>query len=590
MNNTYMSGLWDMIEQRFASSDDRLKTSEWLKKNTTIKGRPFNWDKYPFQEALMDDESQNACTIKPSQVGVSEVYQRVILSLLRRNPFRKGIYAYPDDEMRKKNVQTRVHPMVDERDGPFILPTEDKPILSIELIQLGSSFLYMTGSKTGDATSTDADIVFLDEYDLHNMANASLFMSRMQNSDWRLHRKFSTPTWTNYGIHGAYLNSDQTEYMIKCDSCNHWQYPLFTPEFIHLPGLPSDIEHLWEIDLAQAEYFNMKTEESYVCCSRCRSKLDLGRSDNRCWVTKHPHRTHLMRGWRISPFSASTRPPSVLFRELHTTYQPAMNIKGFKNSALGEPEDAGKNRLDEAEIRACLGSREVPEIDANRATWIGIDIGHTCHVLIGQGESLESVKGVRAMQVPRGRLLDEVDSILKTYNVIGGTCDRHPESQLAEDLRVLSGGRIIPVEYRGQKEINLVKSPESDEVTHAQVNRTYIIDLAARMIRKKQIQFNGFENLDTQIIAQYRNMIRDEGPEKEATWLKLDQNDHFFHAGAFLAAALRLSEYQQAVGGHTGTAIIVAGVNVNGYTRPLTGNAPSKGSNIWQPLQAFSRH
>lgn len=583
-SNKYMVGLRDMIEQRYAPADKKLKNSEWLMKNTTLRGKPFSFDRYPFQIALVDDENRNSVTLKPSQVGVSEIYQRLALALMRRNPHRKMIYAYPDDMMRQKNVQTRVHPIADQ--PAFFQDGEAKPIRSIDLVQIGSSWLYMTGSKVGDATSTDADAVFLDEYDLHDMAIAALFRSRMQNSDWKLDRKFSTPTWAGYGVSGEYDDSDQTSYMIRCDACNHWQFPMFTPAFIEIPGLPIDYtDDLTTLDQAAVEHLDLDLRGSYVCCSKCRAKLDLSRTDNRQWVTKYPSRTHMKKGWKVNPFSTSTRPPVDLFSDLWT-YQKNNNIKGFRNSSLGEPEDTGSNRLQEADIRACLGQRAVPPIE-QKPTWIGIDMGHQCHILVGQGHSIKELKVVRAIKTPIKELASVVSALLATYYVVGGACDRHPESLAAEQLRVLSGGRIIPCEYRGQKQVNLVKDPITEEVTHAQINRTQIIDGAAEQIRKKWIHFNGFEDQAEEIVAHYRNMIREENPEKEAVWKKLDNNDHYFHAGAFLNAAILVKDYEENIDGPVATVIGIAGVDMRGYNTALIGSKP-KPNSPWQPL-TFSR-
>lgn len=577
-SNKYLSSMLDMMQTKYTPKDEKLKDSEWMQKNTTLRGRKFSFDRYPFQLALVDDENLTSICVKPSQVGVSEIYQRSALTKMRRNPHRKMIYAYPDDMMRQKNVQTRVHPLAEQ--PAFMLEEESKPIRSIDLVQLGSSFLYMTGSKVSDATSTDADAVYLDEYDLHDMATAALFISRMQNSDWKLHRKFSTPTWEGYGIAGEYNRSDQTSYHIKCDTCNRWQFPMFTPEFIEVPGLPSDFNDLLEIDQETAEHFNLDIEGSYVCCHHCRSRLDLGRTDNRNWVTKSPSRTSYLRGWKINPFSTSTRPPKDLFHDLWT-YKTNNNIKGFKNSSLGEAEETGSNRLQEADIRACLGNRNVPAIDRNRGAWVGIDMGHTCHIMVAHINSLKDVQVVRMLRVPLGKLYDTVKDILGTYRVIGGACDRHPESLAANTLREISDGKIIPCEYRGQKEINPVKSPENQEVLYAQINRTQMIDAAAAQIRGKQIQFNGFEILSEEIVTQYRNMIRDESTqEKEAVWKKLDNNDHFFHAAAFLVAGYRIKEFIEAVDGPKSSVIAIAGASVGGYTPSLLGNSKS-GNKPW---------
>ena len=43
----------------------------WVNKNTTLQGIPFNCDRYPFQEAIMNDMAREMHVIKPSQIGLA---------------------------------------------------------------------------------------------------------------------------------------------------------------------------------------------------------------------------------------------------------------------------------------------------------------------------------------------------------------------------------------------------------------------------------------------------------------------------------------------------------------------------------------
>lgn len=570
MNNQYLNELTRQIDSRFNVDSNNMLLSEYLCRNTKLKGKPFSFDRYPFQRALVDDKARVSCTIKPSQVGVSEVYQRVAMALLARNRHRKGIYAYPDDEMRKKNVQTRVLPMAEENKA-FAIPDGKSWVRSIMLIELDKSFLYITGSKTGDATSTDADFVFEDEYDLHNMEIAALFSSRLQNSDWKIQRYFSTPTYTDFGVHGLYKDSDQTEYLIKCDRCNHWQFPLFEPRFIHIPGLPSDWESLLELSQDAVDTYGIDLEGAYVRCEKCKSRLDLGREDNRSWVTKYPSRTPVMRGWKVNPFSVATRPVLDIVTELFT-YKKRDFIRGFKNSVLGEPEDSSNNRIDEALIRTALRSPTVPTIDKECPTYIGTDMGHTCHLSVLQGYDPKKMRTVLLEKVPLGRIKDRIAEIRSHYNVIAGGVDRHPESQVAADIWEMTGGIVVPMEYRGDAEMNLKMVPGSDDkVEYVQINRTVHLDQVASYLRKAYLEFYGYGLLDTELIAQLRNMVRMEEPEKPAVWTKLDPNDHFFHSIAFALSSMKLRPYIDLKIGPTLTTLGFATANMPGYDMGIYG-------------------
>lgn len=567
--NTYLQELGRQIDSRFNIDSSDMRLSEYLCKNTKLRGRPFSFNKYPFQRALVDDEARVGVCMKPSQVGVSEIYQRMALAKLARNRHRKGIYAYPDDEMRKKNVQTRVLPMAEETKA-FAVPEGQSWVRSILLIELNKSFLYITGSKEGDATSTDADFVFLDEYDLHDKDIASLFNSRLQNSDWKIERYFSTPTFTEFGVDKMYRMSDQMEYLIKCDSCNHWQFPMFTPEFVVMPGLPSDWSDLLELTQDSIDAYSIDIDGSYICCQKCRSPLDLGREDNRNWVAKYPSRSHL-RGRRVNPFSVSTRPVHEIVKSL-LTYKARDALRRFKNTVLGEPEDSSNSRIDASIIQAAMRSQVIPPIDPHTPCWLGCDMGHTCHLVLLQGTGPKNCRSVIMEQVPLGNLKNRISEIRSHYNVVGGMVDKHPESQVANDIWEMTEGIIVPGEYRGDAEMSLKMVPGNpDKLEYVQINRTVHLDQVQSALRKKELELNGYGLLGTEIAAQLRNMVRVEEPEKPARWDKLDPNDHFFHAIAFALSSMKINPYLQYKLGPTLSTLGFATANMPGYDSGLYG-------------------
>lgn len=576
--NPYAQELLRQCLTRYSTDSVNMPMSEWLTKNTKHKGLPFNYNRYPYQEAVVDDNHPNQVGIKPSQVGWSEIIQRWSLGFLKRNRGTKGIYAYPDDDMRQKNVQTRVLPLADDN-AIFNQGEGKKPIRSIQLIQIDYSFLYMTGSKEGDATSTDADFVVIDEYDLHDPDMQTLFRSRVLNSDWAYLKNFSTPTFTEFGVDQSFEASDQMWYMIKCDGCGHWQFPLFTPAFIKIKNLSGDIADLLEVDQGMIDTMQLDIPGSYVCCEKCRARLDLGRRDNREWVAKYPSRTHL-RGRRVNPFSVSTRPPAKIFTELHE-YRRKGRMKGFKNTVLGLAEDSSSARITEQAIRACFRGRAAPEIRLDVPVRIGIDVGHTPHITVGQGWTDKSVECVAFITCHLRELKSVVKVLLDTYNVVGGMIDRHPESQMAEDIRDMSGNRIMPCEYRGEAELNIVQNAEKEPI-YTQANRTILLDAVQTAINRKTMTFAGYGMLEDTLVVHFRNMVREEVPEKQAVWKKLDSQDHFFHSTGFMLKSFRLSEVIEIKYGVPQSAICVAGATIGGYNTDIYGQHTKKATTPWQ--------
>lgn len=546
MMNDHLRELYQRIQGRYSIDSVEMGMGEWLCQNTTLRGRPFSFKRYPFQRAIADDLHPNMDVIKPSQVGLSEIQVRKALGFVARNRGTTLIFTMPNEKMFERMSTTRILPVVKE-ERVFNLETRsgEKPTRSRGLIQVGSSFMYVTGATEGDATSISADVVFNDEVDLTDQQMLALFNSRLQNSDWKINQRFSTPTFNNFGVDQGYIVSDQREYLCKCDACGHWNLPTFSRPFVDIPGLPDDLEHLHEIDETLIDTGLLDLVNAQVICERCRAPLDLGREENREWVAQFPSRTHA-RGYRVRPFSTDRLGPDYIIQQL-LKYKSRDYMRGWYNTVLGEAFTGGNARLSDADINMCFTAK-MQRYDAERdlPTWIGIDMGQTCHLVVGQGDSIETMHVVEFRTIPVEELLSVVEELLATYNVIGGAVDRHPYTPTADALWSLSQGRIMPVEYRGQKELNIIKDELDPEIhRYAQANRTALIDEVARLVRQHRIRLSGYGQQKSTITEHLKDMVRDENPEKPATWVKLTGNDHYFHALAFLIGGVKLKEYEQ---------------------------------------------
>lgn len=533
MRNPYLESFLSRLEARFAEDRQSMSYSAWICANTRLRKKPFSFEGYWFQKQIADDMHPDLSVIKLSQVGMTEIQLRKFFAFLVRNTGVSGIFTLPNDEMFKRVSRTRARPLV-ESEKVFNLetPTGEKPVRSMELYQIGTSFGYFTGNKESDATSIPADLLFHDELDLSDMQMIALFQSRLQNSNFKITHKFSTPTFVGYGIDAAFNSSDQHEYLCRCESCGHWNLPDFFPQFLHLPGLP-DLDRLDQIDQDIASRLDFR--ECYVKCERCGSSLDLDNPELREWVPRFPGR--LGRGYRIRCFSSGRITIPYIVRQL-LKMKEMDNLRGWYNTVLGQAYNDSNARLDETQIRACMHSANHVEVSALDPVVIGIDVGQTCHLVLGKMDDDGSPLIFDWRQVDADVLPDEIDQLLKSYNIIGGCMDRHPYTPLANEIRDLSEGRIVPVEYRGTSRITVVND-ELGEFSHLQANRTMMLDSVASAIRKRKLKMVGYGMYETQIIEHLRDMVRVENPDTPAVWNKLTGNDHFFHALAFLFLSIR---------------------------------------------------
>lgn len=538
--NKYIRDLSRRVDARFSEDSTSMSMTEWIEKNTTLNGRPFTTRDYDFQRAIVDDMHSNMDVKKCSQIGLTEVQIRKALAFLMRYRGTALIFTLPNEKLYEKISKSRIRPIVD-KDRVFNPPVNYKPTRTKEMLQFGDSWLYVTGCTEADATSTSADAVFNDEVDISPQDMLALFNSRLQNSEWKLSQRFSTPTFPLFGIDMGFQNSDQHLYLIHCESCNTWQWPQFTREFVHIPGLPDHIEELTEIDQSIIDEIDVLA--ATTVCKKCRRPLDIGNPDLHEWVPKYPGRTHA-RGYHVTPFSTRRLPPSYIIGQL-LKYKERDYLRGFFNTVLGEAYSDGNIQVPIEVIQSCMEPNSlVPEIRRDEYVWIGIDMGQTVHVVLGRGSSVHDMRPFMFKALHIDNLKGFVEEVLETYNVIGGSVDRHPYTPTAKELFEMSDGRIVPVEYRGTKEVKLVFD-EAKELTHAQADRTELIDEVVRQLKRRNLMMSGYGHYKQIIIDHIRGMVRKEEPDSPATWIKITEQDHFFHALGFLLVATKIKEVER---------------------------------------------
>lgn len=475
----------------------------------------------------------------------TEVQIRKFLAILTRSTAIAGIFTLPNDKMYTRIYNARIKPVL-EADDVFNPPSGTKPTRSKSQIQIRDSFGYITGCTEGDATSTSADFLMHDEVDLSPQNMLALYQSRLQDSDMKMTQGFSTPTFANYGIDAKYLLTDQREYMMKCSSCNHHQIPRFTPEFIHLDKMPFEVERY--LDLTPQQISLLDLENCYVKCEKCGRRLDLGNAAQREWVPTFPTRTQF-RGYQVRPFSTSRLKPQYVFGQL-AKYQTEGFTRGFVNTVLGEEYTDANAQIMKADVEACmaLGTPRIPNISKDQVVYMGIDVGMVCHITLSHDDENGLPVFDLFEAVPSIQLESRIAELRKIYTVIQGAVDRFPYTTDANALRDITGGVIVPVQYRGAASLQPVFEPDTKVLSHYSASRTLILDRLHNWISHRKLTISGYLGQKDTIIQHLTDMVRNDKPggDEEAEWLKRTGSDHYFHSMALNLLARRVCEHMYA--------------------------------------------
>ena len=525
-NNPYIQALAEKI----ASQKTETNIAEWVCNHTTLGGKPFNFKNHLYQVDLINDMHPNMCCKKLSQVGMTEIQIRKMLAFMSMNPGTRVIYTFPNLTLRDNNSKTRIRPLID-MDFPDKTVGGDKQIRTNELIQVNSSFLYISSGSESDVTSTPGDMVLNDEIDLGDSDFYSLVNSRLQASSWKIKQSFSTPTFSGFGVSLEYQNSDQREYFIKCPHCGHWHVPQYDLDSVFIPDLPNYIQKL--TDIREELAVDLDLDNAYVMCSKCHKPLEMSDDSIREWVPRYPSRIHA-RGYQIRPFSTHTLSVRYLVMTMADYIKKGKIRRGY-NTVLGEEYSEGDVRIDEMLIRNCFKSRLVQPISKDRPCYIGIDMGIVCHiVVVTEGAALEFIR------TNWENLKNKVQELEEKYNIVAGAIDRYPYTPLSNEIRDMTNGRIQPVVY-GTGKVAEPKVEADKSISYYNCNRTMALDEVKTLISNGEIDFYGYLDQEDIIVEHLRDMVREESEgEKQPEWRKLNGNDHFFHALGYALLAKKI--------------------------------------------------
>lgn len=228
----------------------RQIVEDFLHENDPVSFKGREW-----QIDILNSLCPNEIIRKPSQTGLTWVFERFVFSLLLRyndkpykyiNQFgeeksRFPVAIYSFQSVNRASIWSRTRLKKLKRDNRFIAETLKKGETDQTLLmQLGRTELHLVGRGTiSGVLSVDADIVIIDEKDRdQNPSVSSQIGSRTLSSVFMttettkgIIREASTPEVSGTGISLGYENSNQEEWEIKCVKCNTWQV-LTYPECI----------------------------------------------------------------------------------------------------------------------------------------------------------------------------------------------------------------------------------------------------------------------------------------------------------------------------------------------------------------------
>jgi hypothetical protein len=473
------------LNSRSELISSQTKHSEWVQKNTTINGVDFTFKDHEMQQQIFDDPSSRLAVRKCSQVGLSELLVRKLLTISAVMRYVRVIYTLPTRQFAMKFSKDRVDSVITQ--SPVLSGMIKKGADSVEQkVFVNSNVLYMTGTfGDSSAISIPATYVVNDELDFSNLEVIGKMSSRLRHAPVNAdgyrgyHYKFSTPTLPNFGVSEAFDNGKQYYYVVKCKCCNHVQAPSWYEDFI-IPGYDDEINEL-DRTLMRQLMDRGAHDKAYIKCQKCGKDLmpSLLDPENRRWMAKYPDRQES--SYQISPWDVPVynTPKSILTQMLE--YKRTMD---FYNFVLGlDYVDSDSIFMDDPFIRN-IGAQWWRYIDGAAHsssmvnTVIGMDVGKICHMTVGvlTEKGLEIVWAEEIHHTASKPALEGIKNRLQFFNCRVFAMDAGPDITLVRELLEFCSNYAIEayaVEY--VRKVGLKDFELNKETGVCKANRTNLL-------------------------------------------------------------------------------------------------------------------
>jgi len=491
-----------------------------------VPGRRFDLKRHVYLQDLYNCSAKEVVVYKAAQMGASEYG---ISYALHAADVRDAtaLYVFPTDKHVSDFSAARIGPAVEASEYLQQLVVSGdagggiKGADRVTLKRVRDRFLYLRGARVDPDGSAmqlkniDADVLILDEMDEMDPRAPSIAEKRLGHSEIAEKRTISTPTYSNHGIHGEWLKSDQREWNVRCGHCKEWQ--------------PMAIDRVvveWDA-LGRPLRWNGQDEgRAWVSCRKCGKEIDrLGPGK---WIPGNPNSG--IAGFHLTKLFSPARQLVDVVAALQTVDETKR--KEAVNQDLGEPYTPKGGGLTDEVLDACVREYAHGAV-AKERTSMGIDVGKQLHVVIRASPQKET--GERPQRFAGAVDWHEIGQLIRQYHVDVAVIDALPETTKARELQAEHLGTMFLAYYNQQKVGS--KKPTAAETDYEEgtvnVDRTRTMDeMFAAFYGGVNTLPAGIDNVRdyrVQMKAPIRVLEAGPGDQQVARYVE-NGPDHFAHA------------------------------------------------------------
>ena len=553
-------GLIRLIGAKKAS---QLRMKYAVEYHCDTRGRPLNFDYRHYLLQIYADPAPDIVLRVPVQIGKTEwqVCDSLACSSLGMTVF----CVQPKFELRGVHVHERYDKLI-------AASPKYKEIMggtssdSTTLKHFGRGTLRFVGSRVeSDMISFPADVLELDEVDRCDLDILILAEDRLEESDYKMTRRTSTPTIPGSAAHRNidhyYQLSDQKRWYVPCPECGYEQELRWD---VHLLELVRDEEgrilqsKLLDKDWTEGKWKRTGQKISLPCseCHKPLNRLARGR-----WVSTNP-RANKISGYTMSRLIAVTSEVEKIWLSFEQALGSPSAMQRVINSLFGEPYSGVGDRLTEELLNRATTILPVyasPVTPVGQCS-MGVDVNRPFFdVWISDYPSVPNPDEAVRRLVWAGRVLQESDlhDLVAKYNVRTCVIDAEPEVRLSLRFQQEAKCEVWRCKFRHTEGTFTNDWRKDDKNGLIEVDRTSSLDHTLQSFMRDQvalpINWKSLCNGDFQkmILDAVRILTRDNGIDR---YIWVGDHAHTLHTCNYDFLAFRLGGFIPLGAGFNGTA------------------------------------
>lgn len=539
---TFLSGL----ETRLDPAATTL--SHYITDKTYLNGKKFSFKGHEYQEFLTklieDNPGFTHIWKKPSQIGLSELANRIVLARMALKHGEGVLISFPSKTFSQEVIKTRIADVISESPPLKLLQDPDVDSASAKKFKNNSILYGLSGNKGSNSSLLNRPIatVLVDETDRQSPDVYSGFRSRQTHTlplD-RLNMLVSTPTAPGVGI-DAEFNDCHIQYqaMLRCD-CGHE----FDPDYYKDITIPRYTDSLKLLTKTKAAKLDLTG--AYLSCPSCGEHLYATNTEVFYEKTINELGTKKRIGVSLTPFVAMSFITIPDLVESSVTYTSHVE---FLNQGLGKTANLSDSSIPVENIRFESGPTKGLRV-------VGLDMGKVCAFTSGVVRMDTTIHIDRVEYIHLAKLEEFLENFFKEFPTVAAVMDSLPYTDLVYRLipkypRLFSAIYTDPVPQPPELYKLKMQDKHGQLVRQTNITKNKMMEMMANSMS----DFVTFEPtpLNTMLVEHLTSVrrVRDyRYQEMIYRWIKpKDGKDHFFHAMTYLFTASKLALADLSLGG-----------------------------------------